>query len=340
MAYLAEIVKWITAGVTAVVDGTPRTAASVNAGLTDLANRTRWLKDRMYDLLLGEARTISAANTTTYRLTVTSHGIPANTAVQVFAANGGTLPGGLAVATVYYVNVIDANTIELSASSGPGAAVVLTAGFSGDCYVQPIQDWMSVLLVADSTWGYGKLSDLIVFKAGSQAITGAKTVSDITLSGTTNIKVATRTITRALAVTWVYSGTKAGLTLQEPTIVAGDVAYAEFELPHGQTLKNVTITIHPAAVGALPGTPPSFNGSAWDVTTGAAAGAGFGPINDPSVDAAAYNLVHDISSGTLTETIVGTSRIYSVSLTNGTATSIDIVGLRATVEASSITEWN
>ena len=42
MAFIADIVRWAL-GVTAVVDGTPRTAASVNAGLGDLANRTRWL---------------------------------------------------------------------------------------------------------------------------------------------------------------------------------------------------------------------------------------------------------------------------------------------------------
>jgi hypothetical protein len=45
MAFVSDLARWI-AGVRAVVDGTPRTAASVNAGLTDLASRTKWLNDR------------------------------------------------------------------------------------------------------------------------------------------------------------------------------------------------------------------------------------------------------------------------------------------------------
>lgn len=339
MAYLAEIVQWISAGVTAVVDGTPRTAASVNAGLTDLANRTRWLKDRLYDRLVGPPLTISAVDTGTDRLTVTSHAIPSNAAVQVFAANGGTLPGGLSAGTVYYVGVVDANTITLSASSGPGATVDLTAGYVGDCYVCIIPDWLSTLLIADATYGYGKLTSLVVFLAGAQTITGAKIVDDVTLSGVTNLKVASRSITRGLAVTWVNPATGLAYIGGPVTIATGVTAWAMFELPHGQTLTNVTISINPADTGALP-TLPTFSGSAYDVATGLPVGAGFGPITDASADAAAYSATHEISSGALTEAIVGTSRRYEVSFANASGANIVINGLRATCTITSKTNWS
>jgi len=338
MADVAETTTY-SSGVTAVVSGTPRSAASVNAGLAKLANRTKWIKDRLYDLLLGAPLTISAANTTTDRLTVTSHGIPANTAVQVFAANGGSLPGGLAISVVYYVNVIDADTIELSATSGPGASVNLSAGFSGDCYVQIIPDWLSTLLIADSTWGYGKLTSLVCFLAGSQAITGAKTVTDITWSGTTRPKVTARSIARALAVTWTDGSGNAYCSIEQPIVAAAGTLFAEFEVPDGQTLTSVSILINPDNVGVLPGTPPTFNGSALDITTSLPAGAGFGPIADPATPVASYNAIHEISSGVLSEATVATARIYTVSFTNNTADPIKVLGLRAVCSVTSISAW-
>jgi hypothetical protein len=303
MAYLAEIVRWISAGVTAVVDGTPRTAASVNAGLTDLANRTRWLKDRLYDLLVGTPLTISAVNTGTDRLTVTSHGIPANSAVQVFAANGGSLPGGLAVATVYYVDVPDANTIKLSTTSGPGAAVDLTAGFVGDCYVQIIPDWLSTLLIADATYGYGKLTSLVVFLAGAQTITGAKGFSDITATSTNKYKLASRGITRVHMGDW-YEDT-GGLTRMAPRSIPVDsVSTSPLQLPNGSTLTEVTFYLDPAnhSGTGLPGTMPTFQIWKQALATGVSSQIG-STATDASVDATAYSALHTIVKSGLSEVI-------------------------------------
>jgi hypothetical protein len=60
----------------------------------------------------------------TDQLTITTHGFASNTAVRVSSS---TTPAGITdSSTTYYVIVIDANTIQLSATSGPGAAVDIT----------------------------------------------------------------------------------------------------------------------------------------------------------------------------------------------------------------------
>jgi hypothetical protein len=344
MAVVAEIVKWITAGVTAVVDGTPRTAASVNAGLTDLANRTRWLKDRMYDLLLGAPKTISAADTGTDRLTVTSHGIPANTAVQVFAANGGSLPGGLAPSVVYYVGVVDADTIYLSATIGPGAAVDLTAGFSGDVYVQIVQDWMSVLLIADSTWGYGKLTSLVVFLAGAQAITGAKTFSDIMVSGTNKYKLTSRSLTRTIDTMWVNntSGIN-GLTPHCATLVggSGDTWYSGLDLPHGQVITEISVRLDPANVGALPGTMPAIAITKFNRATGATTT--FGTGTDTSASSVIYSALHDMTISGMSETIDRSTYHYYLGVVGSSgatpANDINMIGATATITCTSLGAW-
>lgn len=316
MAYLAEIVRWITAGVTAVVDGTPRTAASVNAGLSDLANRTRWLKDRMYDLLLGVPLTISAADTTADELTVTSHGIPANSAVQVFAANGGTLPGGLSAGTVYYVGVVDADTIYLSATSGPGAAVDLVAGFSGDCYVAIIPDWLSVLLIANATYGYGKLTDLIVFLGGAQTITGTKTFNAAKMSGTAKWGLTSRGVDRGGVGPW-YRGTYPTQVVSHEKfdLAVGLTAAKEFRPPNGSLLTGVTVYVSPAAHAALPANMPTLQLYREDRTTGVQGALATGsPIyTDPTTPAASYELSHGFTADAANEPIDNkTYRYYAV----------------------------
>lgn len=344
MAFVSEVIQFI-AGVRAVVAGTPRTAASVNAGLSDLASRTKWLNERLYQLLLGAPLTISAANTTTDRLTVTGHGIPANTAVQVFATNGGSLPGGLAVATVYYVDVIDADTIALSASSGPGAAVDLTAGFVGDCYVQIIPDWLSTLLIADATYGYGKLTSLVVFLAGTQTISGAKTFADITVSGVNKYKQASRSLTRTLSTTWTNEtdGT-GGLGANGATLVGGtaDDWHASVDLPHGQTITEISVRLNPTDVGALPGTMPSMAFLKVNRTT--LAETTIGSATDSSGTTGAYNAAHDLTVTGLSEVIDRGTYSYYVIVrgSSGSTPANDIImsGPIATITCTSLGHWS
>ena len=69
------------------------------------------------------------ANATTNELTCTAHGLLDDDIVRLFNS-GGALPGGLAVNTNYYVIVVNANTIQLSATAG-GSAIDLTSAGTG-----------------------------------------------------------------------------------------------------------------------------------------------------------------------------------------------------------------
>lgn len=334
MAFVTEVAQFI-AGVRAVVAGTPRTAASVNAGLEDLASRTKWLKDRFYDLLVGAPKTISAVDTGTDRLTVTSHAIPSNTAVQVFAANGGTLPGGLTTGTVYYVGVVDANTITLSASSGPGATVDLTAGYVGDCYVSIIPDWLSTLLVADATYGYGKLTSLVVFLAGAQTITGAKVVNDLTASGVTYFKLASRSLGRTVPCTFVDVST--ALAYRMPcAIPATKTVGAMIDLPHGGSLTGMTVTVNPADVGVLPGTMPKVTVLRIEAS---GASTDIGNQTDTSADFTAFSAVHEIAVTGMTETIDTTLYTYRVDVRGSGDDVVTVLRVKPTITVSGLRHW-
>jgi hypothetical protein len=336
MAFVTDVAQFI-AGVRAVVAGTPRTAASVNAGLTDLASRTKWLKELVGDSLVGAPLTVSAADATADTLTVTAHALPANTAVRIFAANGGVLPGGLTANTVYYVGVTDANTIQFSATSGPGAFVDITAGFAGDVYVAAIPDLMTSLLMSSVTYGSGALGSLVMFLAGTQAITGAKLFSDLTLSSTNTLKYASRSLTRAIQGTWVNLSSNTAYKGLFPSIPAGQTVVLTFELPHGQVLTGVTITINPDDVGSLP-TLPTLDIGYITISTGVDTPVG-ATFTDLSGDFTTYSAIHDIAATALAHTIDAQTRQYYAVFTNLSATAISIIGIRRTVTATSEKTW-
>ena len=69
--------------------------------------------------------TVSAVDTTANTLTITGHPFTSNMTVRVGAS---TTPTGISLNdTTYYVDVVDANTVRLSATSGPGTQVDITA---------------------------------------------------------------------------------------------------------------------------------------------------------------------------------------------------------------------
>ena len=73
----------------------------------------------------GVPYTVTAVDDTTDTLTIAGHPFTSNMTVRVGAS---TEPTGITVSsTTYYVIVVDANTIRLSASSGPGAQVDITS---------------------------------------------------------------------------------------------------------------------------------------------------------------------------------------------------------------------
>lgn len=86
----------------------------------------------MKGLLRGAAQ-LFTASASTETITATAHGLSDGNKVLVFT-DGGTLPGGLAEETEYYIIGSTANTFQLSTTSG-GSAINLTTDGVGNNYV-------------------------------------------------------------------------------------------------------------------------------------------------------------------------------------------------------------
>lgn len=75
------------------------------------------------------ALTVGSIDTSTNRLTITSHGRTNGDKVAVTATT--TIPSGISANTLYYVKSIDANTVELYTDSGLTSIVDITSSGSG-----------------------------------------------------------------------------------------------------------------------------------------------------------------------------------------------------------------
>jgi hypothetical protein len=236
---------------------------------------------------------------------------------------------------------VDADTIKLSLTDGPGAAVDLTAGFSGDVYVQAIPDWLSVLLLADATWGTGKLTDLVVFKSGAQTISGAKTFDDAKMSGTAKWGLTSRGIDRGGVGPW-YTGTYPTQLVSHENFAAtvGLAALKEFRPPHGSILTGVTVYVDPAPHAALPANMPTLQVYRENRATGVQGALATGsPIfTDPTTPAAAYEVAHGFTATVSNETIDNATYRYYVVFTqesgaNSAAGQLHDITFAATVTA-------
>jgi hypothetical protein len=284
---VTEIIQWAIS-VLGPVAGQPRTAASVREGLGNLASRTKWLR-YFQTLIWGTEQVIVGRSAN--QLEVTAHNLPSNTAVRVFATNGGTLSAPLAESTVYYVRVIDGDHIELSATSGPGAAITLTADGSGDQWISTLTPWISSLVISDASFGSGTLKDLVVWKAGTQTVSGAKTFADLTMSGTNKVKLAARAMTR-MAGQHVIMGV-VGTTI--PTTVTNNASTSTVVIPidppHGSSVIALSVRVDPSAHANLPENMPKIGFYRKDNTE---VDAVIQEFTDDSADAVEYVATHDI----------------------------------------------
>lgn len=153
--------------INAPAGGDPRTAASVRNMGQALADQSLWTWRRL-QMLLGSfcpiggyaPSAISGVDTGADELTLVGHGLNNNDPVRLVAATGGSLPGGLSQDTVYYAIKIDADTIQVSTTSGPGSAVDITSALSGDVYIVKITD-PAVMLPTVGSVAAGKLSAIL-----------------------------------------------------------------------------------------------------------------------------------------------------------------------------------
>lgn len=106
-----------------------KVAATATAKLQQSSGFNLWSDTKTVSITASTEKTISGESTSADTLTVTAHGYTEGQPVSA-DANGGTLSGGLEPGKVYYVHVVDANTIQVSLSNG-GTVVDITAASAG-----------------------------------------------------------------------------------------------------------------------------------------------------------------------------------------------------------------
>lgn len=109
--------------------------------------------------LVSPARVVDALDAATNRITISGHGLEADTPVQVAADPGGTLPSPLSASTVYYAQLVEVSAgvysdslLELATSEG-GSAVDLVDDGEGVWRLHvPLSSLLEAKLEAHSRW--------------------------------------------------------------------------------------------------------------------------------------------------------------------------------------------
>lgn len=146
----------------------------------------------------------------------------------------------------------------------------------------------------DTSWG--KL-------ARANTWSGAQTVADITASGTTHYKLASRSVTR------MQNGLS-GLVL-----AIGGTTSLEFVIPHGAVLTSVSVYVDPGThVTWPPSTKSAFDVLKVDQTTGIPSSVA--SATDPATTLIAGNATHAIATASFSDTLDRTTSTYVVQFTN------------------------
>lgn len=164
------------------------------------------------------------------------------------------------------------------------------------------------IVYADGTVTFGATSTVSSNAASVWTLVGPITASDFTLSGTSKVELASRSITRTCELTptadpteWLcdtVSGTGKWFALGS----AAEVLTQPLHVPHGATITGVSVYVQGDSghVG-LPATPPKFYIHETDVTTGTVTS--YGPYTDGSASTGAFQAVHAISSGAISVSV-------------------------------------
>lgn len=279
--------------VNAPAGGDPRTAASVRVMGQALADQSLWNWRRLQTLLgsfcpLGGYGPVAITGVSVLddEITLPGHGFSNNDPVRVVpATDGGVPPVGLAANTVYYAIVVDASTLQLSATSGPGAAVDITGALSGDVYLARVDD-PAILLPTVGSVTAGKLSAILARYAKVDPFTMTVDTDAFDILGTS---------------------AKGGLPAN---VAVGEIIGFALRVPHGNVLQSVTVYISPATDGILPATKPVVSVIRRDLTDGSAST--LGSQVDTAANAAAYEVYHGITVSSLASTIDRSRYMYSV----------------------------
>jgi hypothetical protein len=219
-ASLTDTSTWIAAPVGPAA-GDPRTAASVTGPLSSLNQRIRFLL-----WFLGQINGNFASGSPSPIVSVvgnniscTSHGFSTTSPLRFqIGASGGGLPTPLDVDTVYFAINVDANTFQVSATSG-GGAISLGSGFGGDVYALFVVDSFSEIFApAEAPYPAGNLRSALATTVatsvlGSQATgsSGSRLVGVEAITGSVG-SFSTETLYAALeaianGVAWLGAAT-------------------------------------------------------------------------------------------------------------------------------------
>lgn len=309
---LADDDEWVAAP-DGPATAEPRTSALIRSYLGKVNKRARWLFNRTVDLL-GSWQIIESVNATTDRITITGHSIPSNTVLRVYSI-GGTVPGGLSGETAYYAIVIDANTLQLSASSGPGAAVNITDAGTGTLLLFRVPDVTSKLMttaipVGGTSIPAGTLKSIFAqcFTALGGTFTGPVTLG----SGAGRLlydpaHTVTRVQTSPLinATTGVVSGTAVSIGAGEDGIQRLD------RLPDGATLTQINVYHNRTNAGTLPTTRIKARLVKINISSGASTTI-VAATEDTVSTLAAYEAYHGYAITGISEVIDNATYFYYV----------------------------
>lgn len=310
-----------------------RSPGVFNGVFQKIYNRGQYALNRLAELI-GSPIAIAGISSSTDKVTTTSaHGLSAGDVVRFAALNGGSLPAELDGVAVF-VLADTSTTFKVAATSG-GSAIDITSAGSGDLYVYKVPDLLALLFTNSGAGIQGALTDLFVTVGSSQTISAAKILLDFTLGGSAYVKLASRSITRALACHWVDVST--ALAYRTPaTIPAGKTIQSGVDLPHGQTVTAIAVTIDPANVLALPGTMPKVTLVKVD-STGTTTEIGFKV--DDSGDETIFSALHTVTISGLSEVIDTENNSYRIDVRGSSDDTVVVYRVRATATVTGMRGW-
>ena len=323
-AALSTTDQW-NATPTGPVVGEPHTATQYRADLSQITENATWLFNRLASIL-GTWKLIESADATGDTLTITGHGIASNTLVRV-ASVGGTVPTGLSEGSVYYVIVVDVDTIQLSATDGPGAAVNFTTAGTGTLYLYEVPAALPIALPSflagsGSTIPGGLLTSILTnyfISTYGGTMTAALHIGtplgSLVLDGIKKVTYASRSGQRTQGALLFNNDTQTWGITKVAIGVPGEQGFQDLDLPNGCTLTGVTTYHNRVDTGVLPTTRVTLQVFKCKLDTGVATQIG-STTEDPTAVLASYEAYHGFSITGLSEVIDTTIYNYYV-LFNG-----------------------
>lgn len=223
-----------------------RTAASVSGPLQSIVNRTRWLWQRLEDILGKFApiasvlpSPVESVDTAANTITITSHGLVNTDPVRLVLIGVATAPSPLDDDTVYYVVNAATDTFKVAQTSG-GAAINITGAGSGSIYVVKVNA-PAIFVPETAQTAAGNLADVLDGKAelaGDNEFEGP-VVFDSTVLCDSSLQVDGSVIGQlTLACDVIPAFSSLGILAVDQTLVLGSLVYS-----YGAPSASVDVTI-------------------------------------------------------------------------------------------------